>query len=85
MSRADLILDNPIAPGKAKAIAEVLPNGHPSQIMSQGYGYGKPRPPKLDAYWNHKPSPIWCHLLAKTRQPRLPLPGGEGWGEGGFS
>jgi alpha-amylase len=42
MSRANLILDTPIAPGKVKPMVEVLPNGIPSQIVSQDSGYVKP-------------------------------------------
>jgi hypothetical protein len=29
-------------------------------------------------------TPIHRHHILKTREQRLPLPGGEGWGEGGL-
>jgi enterochelin esterase-like enzyme len=44
MGRANIILDNLIAEGKAKPMIVVMPNGNPGQMVSQGYGYG-PIPP----------------------------------------
>jgi enterochelin esterase-like enzyme len=44
MGRANIILDNLIASGKAKPMIVVMPNGNANQIVSQGYGYG-PTPP----------------------------------------
>ncbi len=44
MGRANIILDNLIADGKAKPMIVVMPNGNPAQIVSQGYAYG-PTPP----------------------------------------
>jgi enterochelin esterase-like enzyme len=44
MGRANIILDNLIAAGKAKAMIVVMPNGNATQIVSQGYAYG-PTPP----------------------------------------
>ena len=46
---------------------------------------GERRLPKSDAPWDHEPSPIRCHDIAKTREPCLPLPGGEGRGDGELS
>jgi enterochelin esterase-like enzyme len=45
MGRANIILDNLIAAGKAKPMIVVMPNGNANQTVSQGYGYGPtPRP-----------------------------------------
>jgi enterochelin esterase family protein len=45
MGRANVIMDNLIAQGKAKPMLIVMPNGNASQIVSQGYAYG-PTPPR---------------------------------------
>jgi len=45
MGRANVILDNLIAEGKAKPMIVVMPNGNATQIVSQGYAYG-PTPPR---------------------------------------
>ncbi|MBZ5618641.1 MAG: esterase [Acidobacteriia bacterium] len=45
MGRANVILDNLIAQGKAKPMLVVMPNGNAAQIVSQGYAYG-PTPPR---------------------------------------
>jgi enterochelin esterase family protein len=45
MGRANVILDNLIAQGKAKPMVVVMPNGNATQIVSQGYAYG-PTPPR---------------------------------------
>lgn len=45
MGRANIILDNLIASGKAKPMIVVMPNGNANQIVTQGYAYGPtPRP-----------------------------------------
>lgn len=44
MGRANIILDNLIAAGKARPMIVVMPNGNPTQTVSQGYAYG-PTPP----------------------------------------
>ena len=44
MGRANIILDNMIAAGKAKPMIVVMPNGNATQTVSQGYAYG-PTPP----------------------------------------
>ena len=58
MGRANIILDNVIAAGKAKPMIVVMPNGNATQTVSQGYGFGPtparqsvqaPAPPPLQA------------------------------------
>jgi enterochelin esterase-like enzyme len=58
MGRANVILDNLIAAGKAKPMIVVMPNGNATQTVSQGYAYGPtpatqsvqaPAPPPLQA------------------------------------
>jgi enterochelin esterase family protein len=58
MGRANIILDNLIARGKAKPMIVVMPNGNATQTVSQGYGLGPtparqsvqaPAPPPLQA------------------------------------
>jgi enterochelin esterase-like enzyme len=58
MGRANIILDNLIAAGKAKPMIVVMPNGNATQTVSQGYAYGPtparqsvtaPAPPPLQA------------------------------------
>jgi enterochelin esterase family protein len=58
MGRANVILDNLIAVGKAKPMIVVMPNGNAAQAVSQGYAYGPtpapqavqaPAPPPLQA------------------------------------
>lgn len=45
MGRANVILDNLIAAGKAKPMIVVMTNGNAGQTVSQGYAYG-PTPPR---------------------------------------
>jgi enterochelin esterase-like enzyme len=40
MGRANVIIDNLIAEGKAKPMIVVMTNGNATQIVSQGFGYG---------------------------------------------
>jgi enterochelin esterase family protein len=58
MGRANVILDNLIAAGKARPMIVVMPNGNATQTVSQGYAYGPtpapqavvaPAPPPLQA------------------------------------
>jgi enterochelin esterase-like enzyme len=58
MGRANVIMDNLIAAGKAKPMIVVMPNGNATQTVSQGYAYGPtparqsvqaPAPPPLQA------------------------------------
>ena len=47
LGRANMILDNLIAQGKAKPMIVVMPNGNANQIVSQGYAYGLPPQPAM--------------------------------------
>ena len=58
MGRANIIMDNLIAAGKAKPMIVVMPNGNATQSVSQGFGFGPtparqsvqaPAPPPLQA------------------------------------
>jgi len=58
MGRANIIMDNLIAAGKATPMIVVMPNGNAAQTVSQGYGYGPtparqsvqaPAPPPVQA------------------------------------
>jgi len=58
MGRANIIMDNLIAAGKAKPMIVVMPNGNATQTVSQGYGFGPtparqsvqaPAPPSVQA------------------------------------
>jgi len=58
MGRANIIMDNLIAAGKAKPMIVVMPNGNATQTVSQGYAYGPtparqsvqaPAPPPVQA------------------------------------
>ena len=58
MGRANIIMDNLIAAGKAKPMIVVMPNGNATQSVSQGFGYGPtparqsvtaPAPPPVQA------------------------------------
>jgi len=42
LGRASMIMDNLIAQGKAKPMIVVMPNGNANQVVSQGYGLGRP-------------------------------------------
>jgi enterochelin esterase-like enzyme len=74
MGRANIILDNLIAQGKAKPMIVVMPNGNATQTVSQGYAYGPtpapqsvqaPAPPPLQAAGGGR---------AGNAQPRPPQP-----------
>jgi len=50
MGRANIIMDNLIAQGKAKPMIVVMPNGNATQTVSQGFGLGPtPAPQRLVA------------------------------------
>ena len=49
MGRANIILDNLIAAGKAKPMIVVMPNGNATQTVSQGYAYGPTPAPQAVA------------------------------------
>jgi len=67
MGRANIILDNLIAAGKAKPMIVVMPNGNAPQIVSQGYAYG-PTPP-VRAGVAPAPPPV------QAQQGRAGMPG----------
>ncbi len=56
MGRATVILDNLIAEGKARPMIVVMPNGNATQVVSQGYGFG--RIPPLAAATAPAPPPV---------------------------
>jgi enterochelin esterase family protein len=72
MGRANIILDNLIAAGKAKPMIVVIPNGNATQIVSQGYAYG-PTPP-VRAVVAPAPPPVQA-AQGRGAQPGAPAPG----------
>src|SRR5215470_10650880 len=75
MGRANIIMDNLIAAGKAKPMIVVMPNGNATQTVSQGYGFGPtPAPQAVQA---PAPPPVQAQQAAAGR------PGGPGGGRGG--
>jgi enterochelin esterase-like enzyme len=73
MGRANVILDNLIAQGKAKPMIVVMPNGNATQIVSQGYAYG-PTPPR-QSVTAPAPPPVQA---AQGRGPGAPAGRGGG-------
>jgi enterochelin esterase-like enzyme len=71
MGRANIIMDNLIAAGKAKPMIVVMPNGNATQTVSQGYGYG--------------PTPARQQVQAPAPPPvqAAQAPGGRAGGRGG--
>src|SRR5437870_13749016 len=50
MGRANIIMDNLIAAGKARPMIVVMPNGNATQTVSQGFGFGPtPAPQSVQA------------------------------------
>ena len=78
MGRANVIMDNLIALGKAKPMIVVMPNGNATQIVSQGYAYG-PTPPRQSV---QAPAPP-PEQAAQGRGPGVPGVGPEGARGGG--
>ena len=88
MGRANIILDNLIASGKAKPMLVVMPNGNATQVVSQGYAYGPtpprvsvtaPAPPPVQAAQGRGAHRVRRRQLLPRRQPfrrpvRRPLP-----------
>lgn len=68
MGRANIIMDNLIAQGRAKPMLIVMPNGNASQIVSQGYGYG-PTPPRQSVTAPAPPPVQAAQGLARGRGP----------------
>ncbi|HTS24484.1 MAG TPA: alpha/beta hydrolase-fold protein [Bryobacteraceae bacterium] len=75
MGRANVILDNLIAAGKAKPMIVVMPNGNATQTVSQGYAYGPtPAPQAVQA---PAPPPLQQAAAGGGRAagpPRAPQP-----------
>jgi enterochelin esterase-like enzyme len=69
MGRANVILDNLIAAGKAKPMIVVMPNGNATQTVSQGYAYGPtPAPQAVQA-----PAPPPLQTAAAGARPTTPV------------
>src|SRR5262245_23037789 len=73
MGRANIILDNLIAAGKAKPMIVVMPNGNAAQTVSQGFGFG-PTPAKQTVQ-APAPPPVQAEQAAAGRAG---APGGRG-------
>ena len=73
MGRANIILDNLIAQGKAKPMLVVMPNGNAAQIVSQGYAYG-PTPPRQSVTAPAPPPVQAAQGLGAGRAPGAPRP-----------
>jgi enterochelin esterase family protein len=73
MGRANIILDNLIAQGKAKPMLVVMPNGNATQIVSQGYAYG-PTPP-LQSVTAPAPPPVQAAQGRGAMPGQAPAPG----------
>jgi enterochelin esterase family protein len=77
MGRANIILDNLIAAGKAKPMVVVMPNGNATQTVSQGYAYGPT--PRVRAVSAPAPPPVQAAQGLGQRggaAPAAPAPGG---------
>jgi enterochelin esterase-like enzyme len=74
MGRANIIMDNLIAAGKAKPMIVVMPNGNATQSVSQGFGYGPT--PARQAVQAPAPPPVQAAQAAQGR-------GQAGGGRGG--
>ena len=72
MGRANVILDNLIAAGKAKPMIVVMPNGNATQTVSQGYAYGPT--PARQAVQAPAPPPLQAAARRRTRRRAPPVP-----------
>jgi enterochelin esterase-like enzyme len=72
MGRANIILDNLIAQGKARPMIVVMPNGNAAQMVSQGFGFGPT--PALQSVQAPAPPP----MQAASAQRGAPPAGGRG-------
>ncbi len=72
MGRANIIMDNLIAAGKAKPMIVVMPNGNATQTVSQGFGFG-PTPAKQSVQ-----APAPPPIQAEQSAGRGGAPGGRG-------
>jgi enterochelin esterase-like enzyme len=80
MGRANIIMDNLIAAGKAKPMIVVMPNGNATQSVSQGYGFG-PTPARQQVV-APAPPPVQAQQQA-AGAGRAGAPGGAGRAGGG--
>jgi len=80
MGRANIIMDNLIAAGKAKPMIVVMPNGNATQSVSQGYGFG-PTPARQQVV-APAPPPVQAANAAQGGQG-AGRAGGPGGGRGG--
>src|SRR5947207_184567 len=65
MGRANIIMDNLIAAGKAKPMIVVMPNGNATQTVSQGYGFGPT--PARQSVQAPAPPPVQAAAAAEGR------------------
>ncbi|HWW83865.1 MAG TPA: alpha/beta hydrolase-fold protein, partial [Vicinamibacterales bacterium] len=73
MGRANIIMDNLIAAGKAKPMIVVMPNGNAVQSVSQGFGFGPT--PARQTVQAPPPPPVQAEQAAAGRAG---VPGGRG-------
>jgi enterochelin esterase-like enzyme len=73
MGRANIIMDNLIAAGKAKPMIVVMPNGNAAQTVSQGFGFGPT--PARQTVQAPAPPPVQAEQAAAGRAGG---PGGRG-------
>jgi enterochelin esterase-like enzyme len=71
MGRANIIMDNLIAAGKAKPMIVVMPNGNAAQAVSQGFGFGPT--PARQSVQAPAPPPVQAEQAG-----RAGAPGGRG-------
>jgi enterochelin esterase-like enzyme len=76
MGRANVIMDNLIAQGKAKPMIVVTPNGNATQIVSQGYAYG-PTPPRQSVTAPAAPPIQAAQGLTAGKLPGAPATSGD--------
>jgi enterochelin esterase family protein len=74
MGRANIIMDNVIAAGKAKPMIVVMPNGNATQSVSQGFGYGPT--PARQSVTAPAPPPVQAAQGAPGGAARAGGPGG---------
>ena len=77
MGRANVIMDNLIAAGKARPMIVVMPNGNATQSVSQGYGFG-PTPARQQVV-----APAPPPVQAQQQTAAAPGRGRAGGGRGG--
>jgi len=80
MGRANIIMDNLIAAGKAKPMIVVMPNGNATQTVSQGLGYGPT--PARQSVTAPAPPPVQAAQAAGAGAPAAGRGGAPGGGRG---